>query len=556
MNDDKQLILSRRNILLGGTTLVVAAMSVVSNTQHAQAQAQQQTTTQPAASGQKPNILVIFTDDVGQTNVSLYSRGLMGYRTPNIDRIGKEGAILTDYYGEQSCTAGRAAFITGQYAVRVGLPKVGLVGSPQGLSEKDVTIAQLMKPLGYATGQFGKNHLGDRNEFLPTVHGFDEFLGNLYHLNTHTEMFDEDYPKNNSDFITKYGPRGVIHSFASDKDDPTTDPRFGRVGKQTVEDTGPLTIERIKGIDREYVDGAKRFITKAKDDNKPFFTWFAASRMHFPTKLSDEAEGKTGQGIFADGMVEHDGHVGELLKLLDDLGIADNTIVLWTSDNGPMTMNWPDGGMDPFKSEKATNWEGAFRVPCVIRWPGVIQPGSELNGIISHHDWMPTFYAAITGSDIKAELLKGKEVAGTTYKVHLDGYNILSYLKGEDQKAPREEFLYFGDDTSLLALRWNDWKFTFAEQRAKPGTWDLWRDPFVQLRVPRIENLRRDPFERAMTESTTYAMWVQEKQFMLVPASQYVARAISSFVEFPPRGLPANYSLSEALKSMENATNP
>lgn len=514
---------------------------------HAQAQ---------AATKKKPNILVIFSDDVGQTNVSLYSRGMMGYRTPNIDRIGKEGAILTDYYGEQSCTAGRAAFLTGQYAVRVGLPKVGLVGSPQGLSDKDVTIAQMLKPLGYATGQFGKNHLGDRNEFLPTVHGFDEFLGILYHLNTFTETFDKDYPKDEA-FKQQFGPRNLLHTFATDKDDDSSDPRFGKVGKQRIEDLGPLTPEVIMELDRRQCDEAKRFIKKAKEDGKPFFTWFAANRMHFPTILNKEAEGKTGQDLYADGMVEHDGHVGELLKLLDDEGLTENTIVMWTSDNGPMTMNWPDGGMSPFKSEKGTGWEGGFRVPCVVRWPGVIKPGTELNGLVAHHDWMPTLYAAASGeADLPEQLLKGKEVGGITYKVHLDGFNMMPYFKGEEAKSPRESFLYFGDDMSLLNVRYNDWKFTFAEQRAEPGTWNLWRDPFVKLRVPRVQNVRRDPFERAQDESTTYAMWIQDKQFMLVPASTYVAKAVASFKEFPPRGLPANYSLSEALQTMQQSSNP
>jgi arylsulfatase A-like enzyme len=503
------------------------------------------------AENAKPNILVIFADDVGQTNLSIYSRGLMGYRTPNIDRIAHEGATFTDYYGEQSCTAGRAAFITGQYAVRVGLPKVGLVGSPQGLSEKDPTIAQMLKPLGYATGQFGKNHLGDRNEFLPTVHGFDEFYGNLYHLNTHTEMEDEDYPKN-KEFIEKFGPRGVIHSFASEKDDATTDPRFGRVGKQKVEDTGPLDSKRIPDVDREYVDNAKRFIRDANKAGKPFFTWFAASRMHFPTLLNAQAKGVTGQDIFADGMVEHDKHVGELLTLLDELKIADNTIVIWASDNGPMKMNWPDGGTDPFRSEKGTGWEGAFRVPAVVRWPGVIKPETEFNGLASHHDWFETLYAAASGDgDVASKLRNGMKVGGVDYKVHLDGYNLMPWLSGKVAESPRESFLYFGDDTSLLNMRYKDWKFTFAEQRAKPGTWDLWRDPFVSLRVPRIQNLRRDPFERAQDESVTYGMWVQEKQFMIVPAISYVAEALESFKQFPPRGLPANYSMDKALQMMQ-----
>ncbi|WP_297101633.1 arylsulfatase [uncultured Draconibacterium sp.] len=503
----------------------------------------------------KPNIIVMFSDDVGETNVSLYSKGVMGYRTPNIDRIGEEGVTFTDYYGEQSCTAGRAAFITGQYAVRVGLPKVGLVGSPQGLNSKDVTLAEMLKPLGYATGQFGKNHLGDRNEFLPTVHGFDEFYGHLYHLNTFTEMFDKDYPINDKEFVEKYGPRGVIESYASTKDDTSSDPRFGKVGKQTVKDTGPLTEERIKLLDEEFTDKTLDFIRRNVKDNKPFFCWYNTSRMHFPTILADKWEGKTGQDLYADGMKELDYYVGQILDLVDELGIADNTIIVWTSDNGPMTMNWPDGGMAPYRSEKGTNWEGAFRVPCVMRWPGVIKPGTELNGIVAHHDWFPTLYAAASGDgNIVEELMEGKTIGGVDYKVHLDGYNLIPYLSGKTEKSPRQDFMYFGDDMSLLALRYNDWKFTFAEQRAQPGTWDLWRDPFVELRVPRIENLRRDPFERAQKESTTYAMWIQDKQFMLVPVSVYAGKMAASFEKFPPRGAPANYSLSNVLKALQTPT--
>lgn len=501
----------------------------------------------------KPNILVIFSDDVGTWNVSAYSRGQMGYQTPNIDRIANEGAMFTDYYGEQSCTAGRAAFMTGQYAVRAGLPKVGLVGSPQGLSDKDVTIAQLLKAEGYATGQFGKNHLGDRNEFLPTVHGFDEFLGNLYHLNTHTEMADIDYPKNNQDFLSKFGPRGVIHSFASDKDDATVDPRFGKIGKQTITDTGPLDLKRIETVDEEYLTGALKFIRQSHEQKKPFFTWFAASRMHFPTILKPESKGVTKQDLYADGMVEHDGHVGQLLNELDKLGIADNTIVLWTSDNGAMSMNWPDGGVSPYRSEKGTNWEGAFRVPSVIRWPGHIPAGIALNGITAHHDWLPTFYAAATGDTKLADELKaGKSVGGINYKVHLDGYNLLPYLTEQTKESPRKDFLYFGDDQSLMAWRFNDWKFIFAEQRAQQGTWDLWRDPFISLRVPRVFNLRRDPFEKAQTESVNYNMWVQEKQFMLAPSIAYAAERVASFKEFPPRNAPANYSLDSVLKTMND----
>lgn len=510
---------------------------------------------QAQSQSKKPNIIVMFSDDVGETNVSLYSKGVMGFRTPNIDRIGKEGVVFTDYYGEQSCTAGRAAFITGQYAVRVGLPKVGLVGSPQGLSSKDVTLAEMLKPLGYATGQFGKNHLGDRNEFLPTVHGFDEFYGHLYHLNTFTEMFDKDYPIDNKEFVEKYGPRGVIESYASSKDDSSSDPRFGKVGKQTVKDTGPLTEERIKLLDEEFTNKTLDFIRKNAKNDTPFFCWYNTSRMHFPTILADKWEGKTKQDLYADGMKELDYYVGQILDLVDELGIADNTIILWTSDNGPMTMNWPDGGMSPYRSEKGTNWEGAFRVPCVMRWPGVIQPDTELNGIVAHHDWFPTLYAAASGNNnITTELMEGKTVAGINYKVHLDGYNMIPYLSGKAEKSPREDFMYFGDDMSLMALRYNDWKFTFAEQRAQPGTWDLWRDPFVDLRVPRIENLRRDPFERAQKESTTYAMWIQDKQFMLVPVSMYAAKAAASFEKFPPRGVPANYSLSNVLKALQTTT--
>ncbi len=484
-----------------------------------------------AQDAKKPNILVIFGDDIGYWNVSAYNRGMMGYRTPNIDRIAKEGAIFTDHYAQQSCTAGRAAFITGQSCFRTGLLKVGLPGAKEGLSEKDPTIADLLKPQGYATGQFGKNHLGDRNEFLPTVHGFDEFFGNLYHLNAEDEPENPDYPKN-PEFKAKFGPRGVLKTAATTEDDDTEDPRFGRVGKQTIEDTGPLTKKRMETVDEEFLGAAMSFIDRNAKADKPFFCWFNSTRMHIYTFLKPESKGKTGLGIQADGMVEHDGSVGQLLDQLDSLGIADNTIVIWTTDNGAEVFSWPDGGTTPFKGEKNTNWEGGYRVPCVMRWPGVIKPGTEINHITSHEDFAPTLVAAAGNPTVKEDLLKGYKANDKTFKVHLDGYDQRDVLSGAGQ-GKRQEYFYWTDEGSLAGLRYERWKLVFMEQRAE-GL-DVWQDPLVTLRFPKLIDLRADPFERAQTDAGDYHRWRVEHAFALVPAQAYVANHLATYQDFPPR---------------------
>ena len=451
-NDKEELSnVNRRNVLLG-TSSVVAAAALTSS---ALAQTQKAATPSGAPTGStsgKPNILFIMGDDIGWFNVSAYNMGIMGYRTPNIDRIGKEGAVFTDWYGQQSCTAGRAAFITGQSPIRTGLTKVGLPGAELGLGPLDPSVADVMKTLGYATGQFGKNHLGDRNEHLPTVHGFDEFFGNLYHLNAEEEPENPDYPKD-PNFRKRFGPRGVLKCKASDRDDPTVDPAFGRVGKQVIENTGPLDTKRMETIDEEFLAAAKDFIDRQQKANKPWFCYFNSTRMHVFTHLKKASQGKTGLGIYPDGMVETDGQVGELLKLLDDLGVADNTIVVYTTDNGAEVITWPDGGSTPFKGEKATNWEGGFRVPCLIRWPGVIKPGTIVNDICAHEDFIPTFAAAAGEPNLVENLLKGTTLNGKNFKVHLDGMNLMPFLKGEAKESPRNEFFYWSDDGDLMAIR-------------------------------------------------------------------------------------------------------
>ena len=494
----------------------------------------------PATAQDRPNILVIWGDDIGQFNVSAYNMGMMGYETPNIDRIADEGMIFTDSYGEQSCTAGRSTFITGQSGFRTGLLKVGLPGADVGLQPEDVTIAELLKPHGYATGQFGKNHLGDRDDMLPTNHGFDEFLGSLYHLNAEEEPENEDYPHDvvladGRSFQEAFGPRGVLHSFAD-----------GR-----IEDTGPLTRKRMETVDEETLDGAVSFIRRANDADQPFFVWYNTTRMHVWTHLKAESEGVTGLGIYPDGMVEHDGHVGTLLDLLDELGIADNTIVYYSTDNGAETFTWPDGGTTPFRGEKNTNWEGGYRVPAMIRWPGVIEPGQISNEIISQLDWLPTFLAAAGEPNVKEELLVGKQVGDRTFKVHLDGYNFLPYLQGETDVGPRREFFYFNDDGNLVGLRYNNWKVVFAEQRAH-GL-DVWQDPFTQLRLPKIFNLRSDPFERADHEAIGYGAWRFDRLFLLVPAQAYVGKFLGTFQEFPPRQKPSSFSIDQVLEGMQKA---
>jgi arylsulfatase len=506
----------------------------------------------------KPNILVMFGDDIGYWNVSAYNRGMMGYRTPNIDSIAREGAIFTDAYAQQSCTAGRAAFITGQSPVRTGLTKVGLPGAPEGLSAKDPTIADLLKAQGYMTGQFGKNHLGDRNEFFPTLHGFDEFFGNFYHLNAEEEPENEDYPKN-PEFKARFGPRGVFRCVATDRDsDLPDDPRFGRWGKQRCEDTGPLNRKRMETIDYEVAGASMDFMSRAVKSNKPFFLWFNTSRMHIWTRLRAEAAGRTGLGVYPDGMVEHDYHIGLMLKKLDELGITKNTIVIWTTDNGAEAMSWPDGGTTPFRGEKNTNWEGGYRVPFVMRWPGVIKPGIEINDIVSHEDWLPTLMAAVGQPDVKGALAKGATVGGVNYKVHLDGYNLMPALAaaGQDPAGaagrkvgwPRQEFLYWTDDGDLAGLRYQQYKIAFMEQRAHG--FDVWQEPMVTLRLPKLFNLRADPFERADHEGMGYQRWRIDRAFVLVPAQTFVGNWLQSFREFPPRQKPGSFSLGDAMDKL------
>ena len=482
----------------------------------------------------KPNILVIMGDDIGIFNVSTYNMGMMGYKTPNIDRIGREGAVFTDWYGQQSCTAGRAAFITGQSPIRTGLTKVGLPGAPEGLKAEDPTIAELLKEYGYATGQFGKNHLGDRDEMLPTLHGFDEFFGNLYHLNAEEEPENPDYFKD--PMVRKqFGPRGVIHSWALPD------------GTQKVEDTGPLTSKRMETIDEEVSAATISFMEKAVKDDKPFFIWWNSTRMHIFTHLKPSSANKTGYGIYADGMVEHDAMVGELLAKLKELGVEENTIVIYTTDNGAETFTWPDGGTTMFRGEKNTNWEGGYRVPCVIRWPGVIKPGTLINEIGSHEDIMETLLAAAGNPKVKEELLTGKKVGNKTFKVHLDGYNLLPALKGEST-WPRKEFMYWTDDGQVAALRYGDWKFSFLRQNAI-GI-DVWSQPFVELRIPLLGNLRMDPFERAEAESWGYERWSVEHAFVLGPSAAYVGQWLQSFRDFPPRQKPGSFNLDRVMESV------
>ncbi|HLV67540.1 MAG TPA: arylsulfatase, partial [Polyangiaceae bacterium] len=488
-------------------------------------------------------------------NLSCYSSGMMGYRTPNIDRIAAEGMRFTDAYGEQSCTAGRASFITGQSGLRTGLTKVGMPGARLGLRDEDPTIAELLKPLGYATGQFGKNHFGDRNEFLPTRHGFDEFFGNLYHLNAEEEPEDPDYPdpKEFPQFRQRYGPRGVLHCWATDQDDPTEEPRWGRVGKQRIQDTGPLTRERMKTCDDEFVAAAKDWIRRQNSAGKPWFCWVNTTHMHVYTHTKKSSIGQAGrwQSRYHDTMIDHDKNVGELLDLLDSLKIAEDTIVLYTTDNGPHMNTWPDGAMTPFRSEKDTNWEGAFRVPLVIRWPGKIPAGTVSNEIISHHDWLPTFLAAAGEPQIKEKLLGGHTVGEKTFKVHLDGYNLLPHLTGNEAQGPRPGFFYFNDDGDLVALRFHNWKMVFMEQRCA-GTLQVWAEPFVPLRIPKLFNLRTDPFERADTTSNTYWDWYLRKAYLITAAQGLVGKFLETFKDFPPRQRPASFTIDQAMEKLES----
>jgi arylsulfatase len=498
------------------------------------------------AEGRKPNILVIMGDDIGWYNPSCYHRGDMGYWTPNIDRIAKEGALFTCWYGQQSCTAGRAAFVTGQSPIRTGLTKVGLPGADIGLQAEDPCVAEFMKNLGYATGQFGKNHLGDLNKFLPTVHGFDEFFGNLYHLNAEEEPENPDYPKNPA-FRKKFGPRGVLHCWATETDDPTVDPQFGRVGKQRIENTGPLTVKRMETIDDEFTDAATAWMEKQAKAGKPFFCYYNSTRMHIFTHLKKESQGKTGLGIYPDGMVEHDGHVGQLLKKLDDLGIATNTIVVYTTDNGAECMSWPDGGSTPFRGEKATNWEGGFRVPMCIRWPGVIKPGTIYSQMFAHEDLIPTFAAAAGEPDLVEKVKKGYKCGDKAFKVHLDGYNLIPFFQGEVKESPRKEFLYWSDDGDLFAIRVLDWKLVFTQQN-HTGL-GIWEKNFERLRVPQMYNLLADPFERG-DQSFLYGDWKVHRAYLLVPAQAIVSKWLSSFKEFPVRQKPASFNLDEVMRKL------
>ena len=487
-----------------------------------------------AKSDKQPNILVIWGDDIGYWNVSAYNQGMMGYRTPNIDRIAKEGALFTDWYGQQSCTAGRACFITGQSGFRTGMLKVGLPGAKEGLQKEDVTIAELLKARGYVTGQFGKNHLGDLDEHLPTAHGFDEFFGSLYHLNAEDEPEHPDYFKD-PELVKKYKTRGVLHCYANPD------------GTQKIESTGPLTKKRMETIDEEVTKEALRFMTDAKKADKPFFLWWNSTRMHIWTRLKKESEGKTGLGIYPDGMVEHDGHVGQVLDKLKELGLEDNTIVMYSTDNGAEKFTWPDGGQSPFRGEKNTNWEGGYRVPCAIRWPGVVKPGTVFNDIFAHEDMLPTLLAAAGEPDVVDKLKEGMKVGDKTFKVHLDGYNITDALAGKSP-TPRKEFFYFNDDGSLVALRYNQWKLVFAEQRSHGM--DVWQDPFVTLRLPKLFNLRSDPFETADHEGMDYSRWRAEHVFLLVPAQHYVGQFLGTFREFPPRQKAGSFGIDQVLEKL------
>ncbi len=490
------------------------------------------------AQEKKPNILIIWGDDIGYWNVSAYNLGMMGYKTPNIDRIAKEGALFTDWYGQQSCTAGRACFITGQVGYRTGMLKVGMPGAKEGLKARDVTIAELLRGQGYKTGQFGKNHLGDLDEHLPTAHGFDEFFGSLYHLNAEDEPEHPDYYKD-PELKKRFGTRGVIHTWAN------TD------GTQKIESTGPLNKKRMETIDEEVTKEALRFMEESKNQGKPFFLWWNSTRMHIWTRLKPEFQGKTGLGIYPDGMVEHDSHVGQVLDKLKELGLDDNTIVMYSTDNGAEKFTWPDGGQSPFRGEKNTNWEGGYRVPCAIRWPGVIKPGTVFNDIFAHEDMLPTLLAAAGAPNVKEELLKGKQVGNKTFKVHLDGYDISNALAGRSP-SPRKEFFYFNDDGSLVGLRFNQWKVVFAEQR-EHGM-NVWQEPFVALRLPKLFNLRSDPFETADHEGMDYNRWRAEHIFLLYGAQAYVGQFLATFKEFPPSQKPGTFSIDQALEKLQQSS--
>jgi arylsulfatase len=557
-NAKSTIALKRRDLLLSGSSLMVAsALSATSLPATARAQ-------QAAPTGRKPNILVIFGDDVGISNISAYSNGLMGYETPNIDRIGREGIKFLHYYGEQSCTAGRAAFLTGQHGIRTGLTKVGFPGAPMGMSQLDPSIGGVMKNLGYATGQFGKNHVGDRNETLPTVNGFDEFFGNLYHLNAEEEPELPDYPKDPA-YRAKFGPRGVLKCKATDRDDPTVDPRFGKIGKQTIEDTGALTKKRMETIDDETSAAAIDYMKRQRAAGKPFFCWFNSTRMHLRTHVRPEHRGRYqhGDSEYVDGMLEHDDTIGTLLKALDDMGVANDTIVVYTSDNGPHMNTWPDGAMTWFRSEKNTNWEGAFRVPCLVRWPGVIKPGTVTNELMSHNDWMPTLASIAGEPDIVDKLKAGYMANGINYKVHLDGFDQSAFLRNisgtaannNGTKSARDRFFYADDDGLLVGFRKGDYKYVYAEQRA-PGQMQVWAEPFTKLRLQKIYNLMQDPFERADITSNTFWDWQMNHVGSIYGAMDDVFQFTATFKDFPPRSFPPSFVpttvMEETLSDIKN----
>jgi arylsulfatase A-like enzyme len=492
-----------------------------------------------SAQQKKPNILVIWGDDIGTWNISHNNRGMMDYRTPNIDRIAREGLSFTDYYGQQSCTAGRAAFLGGCVPVRTGMTKVGMPGAPQGWQKSDVTVATVLKAQGYTTAQFGKNHQGDRDEHLPTMHGFDEFMGNLYHLNAEEEPENEDYPKN-PEFRKKFGPRGVLHCVADGK------------GGQTIKDTGPLTKKRMETIDEETLAAAKDFIKRKNGEDEPFFCWWNATRMHFRTHVKESKRGISGQDEYSDGMVEHDGHVGELLNLIDELGLADDTIVIYATDNGPHYNTWPDAATTPFHGEKNSNWEGAYRVPCFVRWTNQFPANTTLNGIVSHEDWLPTLAAIAGVPDIKEKVRNGVELNGRKYRNYIDGYNMLDYFRGKVEESPRNEFWYVGDEGQVMAARYQDWKVVFLENRA--DRLQIWKEPFVELRAPDLYNLRRDPFEKAKIGSNTYEDWYIDRAFIIIPIQGLAAEFLKTMADYPPSQLPGSWNLSRIEEQLRSAT--
>ena len=506
-----------------------------------------------SAQNKKPNFVIIWGDDVGIMNISAYSNGLLGYRTPNIDRLAKEGLTFTDYYGEQSCTAARSAFLTGQSVFRTGLSKVGIPGATLGLQKQDPTVADLLKPLGYATGHFGKNHMGDRNEFLPTVHGFDEFYGNLYHLNAEEAPEHVDYPEE-AGFKERAGPRGVLHCFATAAETPGADPRFGPFGKQKCTDTGPLTKKRMETIDDDIAARSAAFLEQQVKAGKPVFLWVNFTHMHFRTYAKPASQGQSGkwQSTYHDVMIDHDKNVGTVLDKIDQLGIADNTFVMYSTDNGPHANTWPDAATTPFRSEKNTNWEGGYRVPAFVRWPGKIKPGAVTQEIVSHMDWFPTILAMAGAPDVKQQLLSSYKAGEASYRVHLDGYDLTPFLTGKTPKSPRKDFVYFSDDGDLVAYRYDNWKFVYAQQRAE-GTFAVWMEPFVKTRMPMLFNLRTDPYERAPITSNTYWDWMLDRTFVMDYARRNIGEFLRTFREYPPRQKPASFTIDQMIESLQKS---